>query len=108
MTDLSAARGGSFACRASDGIEVMLVRKAERRDGEERDVVCVLDRRDGAYFEIPAEPYLALDVYRLHQVIECAADLRTGRRAGLAAEKRHADRRGNLGNGAPFPCFAQR
>jgi len=26
-------------------------------------VVCVCDSRDGAYFEITAEPYLALDVY---------------------------------------------
>jgi hypothetical protein len=26
-------------------------------------VVCVCDTRDGAYFEIATEPYLALDVY---------------------------------------------
>ncbi len=26
-------------------------------------VVCVCDRRDGAYFEIPAEPYLTFHVY---------------------------------------------
>jgi hypothetical protein len=30
---------------------------------EDRAVVCVCDRREGAYFEIPTEPYLALDVY---------------------------------------------
>ena len=30
--------------------------------GEDRAVVCVCDTREGAYFEIPTEPHLALDV----------------------------------------------
>jgi hypothetical protein len=63
MTDLSVSMRRELAHRSSDGIDVTLVRVADGRYGEERDVVCVLDRRDGAYFEIPAEPYLALDVY---------------------------------------------
>ena len=32
-------------------------------DGEDRAVVCVCDTREGTYFEIPTEPYVALDVY---------------------------------------------
>jgi hypothetical protein len=34
-----------------------------RGDREDSVVVCVCDRREGAYFEIPAEPCLALEVY---------------------------------------------
>jgi hypothetical protein len=33
------------------------------RDGEDEAVVCVCDRREGAYFKIPTERYLALEVY---------------------------------------------
>ena len=65
MTDLSVTTRRELAHRSSDGIDVTLVQVADGRYGrygEEHDVVCVLDRRDGAYFEIPAEPYLALDV----------------------------------------------
>ena len=32
-------------------------------DGVDGVVVCVCDRRQGAYFEIPTEPHLALDVF---------------------------------------------
>ena len=42
------------------------LRRRRRRDaglGPEEILVCVSDHRDGAYFEIPAEPHLALDVY---------------------------------------------
>jgi hypothetical protein len=66
MTDLSVTTRRELAHRSSDGIDVTLVQVADGRYGrygEEHDVVCVLDRRDGAYFEIPAEPYLALDIY---------------------------------------------
>jgi len=35
----------------------------ERCDGIDSALVCVFDHETGAYFEIPAEPYLALDVY---------------------------------------------
>jgi hypothetical protein len=63
MTNLSTATRRELAHRSNDGVEVTLVRVADGRDGEERDLVCVHDRREGAYFEIPAEPYLALDVY---------------------------------------------
>jgi hypothetical protein len=34
-----------------------------QRDGIDEVVVCVSDVRAGAYFEIPAEPGRALDVY---------------------------------------------
>jgi len=34
-----------------------------RRGCEAKPVVCVFERRTGAYFEIPTEPHLALDVY---------------------------------------------
>ena len=32
-------------------------------DGVDETVVCVLAKHEGAYFEIPTEPYLALDVF---------------------------------------------
>ena len=40
-----------------------LLGAGEGEDREDKVVVCVRDRRDGAYFEILAEPYLALDVF---------------------------------------------
>jgi hypothetical protein len=50
-----------LAHRSSAGIDVTLL---WLRDGDtDKALVCVSDRRTGAYFEIPAEPYLALDVY---------------------------------------------
>jgi hypothetical protein len=48
-----------FAHRSSAGIDVSLV----WLDGGDRAVVRVCDEREGAYFEIPTEPHLALDVY---------------------------------------------
>ena len=63
MTDLSTPTQRKLAHRSSDDVDVTLVRRADGRDGEERDIVCVHDRYEGVYFEIPAEPYLALDVY---------------------------------------------
>jgi hypothetical protein len=50
-----------LAHRTSGGIEVTLVWL--KADGEDRAVVCVSDTLESLYFEIPAEPYLALDVY---------------------------------------------
>jgi len=52
-----------LAQRSSAGIDVTLV--WVRCEGADKDkaLVCVHDRQEGAYFEIPAEPYLALDVY---------------------------------------------
>jgi hypothetical protein len=35
----------------------------QHRGGIDTALVCVSDRVTGAYFEIPAEPYLALDIY---------------------------------------------
>jgi hypothetical protein len=50
-----------LAHRSGDGVEVTLV--WVRGEGGDETVVCVSDYREGAYFEIPAEAYLALDVY---------------------------------------------
>jgi hypothetical protein len=61
VTELSTHLRTELAHRASEGIEVTLVWM--QGNGEDRTVVCVCDMREGAYFEIPAEPHLALDVY---------------------------------------------
>jgi hypothetical protein len=50
-----------LAHRSCDGVDVTLL--WVRGDGADKTLVCVSDHRDGAYFEIPAAPYLALDVY---------------------------------------------
>ena len=50
-----------LARRSGDGIEVTLV--WTRRNGVDETLVCVSDQNEDAYFEIHAEPYLALDVY---------------------------------------------
>ncbi len=66
MTKLSTHTRTELAHRSSDGMDVTLVWvQGDRRDGEDNVCVCVCvcDRREGAYFEIPAQPYLALDVY---------------------------------------------
>jgi hypothetical protein len=50
-----------IAHRRGSGLDVTLVwARGERRNGA---VVCVRDERAAAYFEIPVETYLALDVY---------------------------------------------
>jgi hypothetical protein len=61
MPELSTYTRTELAHRSSDGMDVTLV--WVRGDAEDKAVVCVCDRRQGAYFEIAAEPYLALDVY---------------------------------------------
>jgi hypothetical protein len=55
------ARRVELAQRSSGSIDVTLLWQSST--GGDRTVVCVCDRQHGAYFEIPAEPYLALDVY---------------------------------------------
>ncbi len=61
MTKLSSRARKELADRSSDGLDVTLV--WVQGDDEDKAVICVCDTREGAYFEIPAEPYLALDVY---------------------------------------------
>ena len=41
-------------------------------EGIDQTLVCVRDKRDGAYFEIATEPYLALDVFH-HPFAHAAA-----------------------------------
>jgi hypothetical protein len=50
-----------LAHRSSAGVDVTLV--WVRGDGADETLVCVTDHKEGVYFEIQAEPYLALDVY---------------------------------------------
>lgn len=61
MGNLSTHTRTELAHRSSDGIDVTLIWL--RGEDEGKAVVCVCDRREGACFEIPAEPYLALDVF---------------------------------------------
>jgi hypothetical protein len=50
-----------LARRADDGLDVTLV-WLHWQDCDET-IVCVCDQRVGAYFEIPAAPHLAFEVY---------------------------------------------
>jgi hypothetical protein len=50
-----------LAHRSADGVDVTLV--WVRRDDADETIVYVSDQKEGAYFEIRAEPHLALDVY---------------------------------------------
>jgi hypothetical protein len=52
-----------LAHRSGDGLDVTLLWYPSDGQNDDAIVVCVCDGRDGAYFEIPTEPYLALDVY---------------------------------------------
>jgi hypothetical protein len=61
MTAQSTTTRTELANRSSNGIEVTLL--WSQSDGIDELVVCVSDIRAGAYFEIPAEPGRALDVY---------------------------------------------
>jgi len=61
MADLSTHTRTELAHRVTDGVDVTLV--WVQGSDEDETVVCVCDRREGAYFEIPAQPFLALDVY---------------------------------------------
>jgi hypothetical protein len=61
MTKQSSSTRRELAHRSGDGVDVTLV--WAQSDGRDEVVVCVSDLREGAYFEIPAEPAHALDVY---------------------------------------------
>ena len=61
MTEHTTRTRTELAHREGDGVDVTLL--WVRADREDQALVCVYDRREGAYFEIPTERYLALDVY---------------------------------------------
>ena len=61
MTKASTTKRTQLAQRTSADVDVTLV--WVHGDGEDAAVVSVYDRREGAYFEIPIERHLALDVY---------------------------------------------
>jgi hypothetical protein len=61
MTELSTHTRKELAHRSSDDMDVTLI--WVQSDGEDEAVVCVCDRREDAYFEIPTKPYLAVEVY---------------------------------------------
>jgi hypothetical protein len=52
-----------LAQRSGEGLDVTLLWCPANERNNDRILVCVCDSRDGAYFEIPTEPYLALEVY---------------------------------------------
>jgi hypothetical protein len=60
MAELSTPTRTELAHRSSDGLEVTLVWV---QGDEDEALVCVPHRREGAYFEVPAGPRLALHVY---------------------------------------------
>jgi hypothetical protein len=61
MTSVPTTTQTELAQRSSARIDVRLV--WVDCGGADDVVVCVCDRREGVYSEIPAEPHLALDVY---------------------------------------------
>ena len=61
MAELSTYTRTELAHRSSNGIDVTLMWM--HADDDDKALVCVYDRREGAYFEIRAEAHLALDVY---------------------------------------------
>jgi hypothetical protein len=61
MTKLVTHTQTELAHRSSGGMDVMLV--WVHGADEDKVVVRVCDTREGVCFEIPAEPYLALDVH---------------------------------------------
>jgi hypothetical protein len=61
MTELSTHTRTELAHRSSEGLDITLTWVHE--GDKDEAVVCVCDRREGAYFEIPTDPSLALDVY---------------------------------------------
>ncbi|MDQ3874153.1 MAG: hypothetical protein M3322_01185 [Actinomycetota bacterium] len=97
MPDLSTHPRARLARRTAAGMDVTLV--WGRGDHENKATVCVRDRREGVYFEIPAEPYLALDVYyhpfayRDFSTVELPSpDRATGCRGGGAPIRRRSER----------------
>ena len=63
LTSTANASWKELAHRSGDGLEVTLLWCPANGENDESTVVCVCDTRDGAYFEIATQPYLALDVY---------------------------------------------
>jgi len=61
MTELPTHTRKELARRSGDGLDVTLI--WVQSDGEDQAVVCVCDRPEGSYFEIPTQRYLALEVY---------------------------------------------
>ena len=61
MNAQSTSTWTELANRTSDGLDVTLV--WANRDGKDEVVVRVADFKEGAYFEIPAEPARALHAY---------------------------------------------
>jgi hypothetical protein len=61
MTRQPTTEWTELAHRVNHGIDVMLV--WVHGDGVDKTLVSVYDTREGTYFEIPAEPGLAYDVY---------------------------------------------
>lgn len=61
MTKQPTIEWTELAHRVNDGLDVMLV--WVHGGGVDETVVSVCDTREGTYFEIPAEPDLAFDVY---------------------------------------------
>jgi hypothetical protein len=57
------AKPVELADRSGDGVDVSLVWLPASGSRAEHIVICVSDRRDGTYFEIDVEPYLALEVF---------------------------------------------
>jgi hypothetical protein len=61
MSEPSTNKATELAQRSNGGLDVTLVWVQE--GGKDTILIRVCDRREGACFEIPTEPYLALDVY---------------------------------------------
>ena len=61
MTELSTQTRTELAHRSSGGVDVTLL-WVQGHDTDET-VVCVCDKREGAYFEIPTQPPGALEAY---------------------------------------------
>jgi hypothetical protein len=61
MTEQLTTRRRELAHRSTDDVDVTLF--WAREEGKDTIVVRVYDRQQDASFEIPSEPYLALDVY---------------------------------------------
>ena len=61
MTELVTITRTELAQRSNGGADVTLF--WVHGSGDDGAVVCVCNRREGSYFEIAIEPYLALDAY---------------------------------------------
>lgn len=73
MNDQTRQARTELAHRSSSGLDVTLM--WVRGEREDKTMVCVCDWREGAYFEITADPQLALDVYHHPFVYRDAASV---------------------------------